>query len=88
MVKYSKGSGTSIKTAVVVSDVQTESDGITAEYEWLAGKFGARNKDWKLVTQSLVSEEGKHYDRMDIVIKKGKKERSVYFDITAFFGKW
>jgi hypothetical protein len=45
-----------------------------------------RGKDWNLKLQSLVQNEGKFYDRMDLIFSDGS-EKTIYFDITKFFGK-
>ena len=49
-------------------------------------KFGRRNVDWNLVRQSVLQQQGKVYDRMDLDLKDGSR-KTVFFDIGEFFGK-
>jgi len=72
-------SGESIEKAIIV-------ESIAAEYEYLERKFGERGKNWELDTQSLVKKGNKYYDRIDLKLSDGTR-KTIYFDITAFFGK-
>ena len=60
----------------------TEETGVRAEYDYLKEKFPG----YVMVKQSLQNHEGRTYDVLDIKTKDGPK--SVYFDITEFFGKF
>ena len=72
-------SGESIEEAIIV-------ESIAAEYEYLERKFGERGKNWELDTQSLVKKGNKYYDRIDLKLSDGTR-KTIYFDITAFFGE-
>ena len=74
--------GSSFEKAIVIQE-KTESTGVDAEYIWL----GKHYPGYKLKQQSLVYENGKPYDVMDIVIADGE-EKTIYFDISNYFGKW
>lgn len=78
------GSGDSMEDAVVIRAPDTWS-GIEQEYEHVAARFGPRGVGWNLRGQSLLQANGRAYDRLDITLADGA-ERSLYFDITAFFG--
>ena len=84
MVKYAGGSGESIEAAIIILDAKNHAEGVRAEYEYLEGKFGKRGEDWRLKLQELVEDGGKHYDLLDIIFTDGT-EKSIYFDISAFF---
>jgi tetratricopeptide (TPR) repeat protein len=74
--------GTTIETAIVIS-AKTESQGMAAETNWIKRNLPG----WKLSTQSLVSgEDDRQYDLFNLNGPNGAK-KSIYFDITAFFGK-
>lgn len=77
--------GESIERAIVI-DAENEVTGVLAEYEYLEKRFGKRGKDWKLNMQSLIEENKKMYDMMDLTLSDGT-EKTIYFDITSFFGK-
>ncbi len=80
------GPGDTPETAVVISGAADSMAGISAEYDWLAQKFGRKNVDWSLRRQSVMQQQGKVYDRMEIELKDGSR-RIVFFDISGFFGK-
>ncbi|HEU4719122.1 MAG TPA: hypothetical protein VFU15_14860 [Bacteroidia bacterium] len=73
--------GLSFQTAVVVLDT-TETKGIATEYVWM----GIHYPGWHVQVQSLVFQDKKPYDVF--VVKKGRKKKKLYFDISNFFGKW
>lgn len=78
--------GLSMETAIVI-EAANESEGVKAEYEYLDKKLGRRGADWNLDQQSLQSNGGKYYDKMEITLSSGDKV-VYYFDITGFFGKF
>jgi hypothetical protein len=62
-------------------------DGIMAEYKYIENRCGVRNRDWRLIAQFKLSEDGRDYDMLTIETK-GRFRKSFYFDITDFFGKF
>jgi hypothetical protein len=74
--------GTSFDKAIIIKEY-TESKGINAEYQWLRDNFPG----YKLKQQSLSNNNKKYYDVMDIITSEGK-EKTIYFDISDFFGKY
>jgi len=87
MVTVSGGSGASKEDAIIIV-APKESIGVAAEYEILEEVYGAKDHDWKLLQQTLIHDEdkGKQYDLMTIQGKSSEYE--VWFDITAFYGKY
>jgi hypothetical protein len=79
--------GETIEKAIVIRGAANHVAGVQAEYQWLEGAFGRRGRDWKLQKQSLLESGGRRYDQMDIELADGTR-RTVFFDITEFFGKW
>jgi len=86
MVEFTEKSGETPEDAIVILNTKDSIEGVNAEYEYLGRKYGMRGKDWNLKLQSLVQNEGKFYDRMDLIFSDGS-EKTIYFDITKFFGK-
>jgi hypothetical protein len=78
---FSGGDGSSTEKAVIIM-APNEKAGVGAEYVWIENKY----PNWKLKMQSLMNVGGKFYDRMDIQSPQGQS-LSLYFDISAFFGK-
>lgn len=68
---------------IKISDVENHFKGVAAEYQYIEEKFG---KDWRRRSQALLKEDGVYYDRIDLVFSDGS-EKSIYFDITSFWGK-
>ncbi|MGB9721581.1 MAG: hypothetical protein ACPL28_08900 [bacterium] len=87
MGKSIEKSGESFEDAIIILDTNNTMEGVNAEYEYLTKKFGVQGRDWRLVQQSLVPYGGKQYDRMEIEFADRTK-KTVYFDITSFFGKF
>lgn len=82
----SGGNGDSVEEAVVINAPNSEI-GIPLVYDYLARRFGMQGRDWHFRKQSLLQEKGRCYDRLDVTLADGA-ERSVFFDISAFFGRW
>jgi hypothetical protein len=85
-ISFKGGPGDTLETAVIILGAPSSRVGIDAEYVFLEKKFGRANVDWKLKRQSVLHKDGRHYDRMDIELKNGSK-KTIFFDITEFFGK-
>lgn len=85
-ISFKGGPGDTTATAVIISGAPNSRIGIDAEYLFLMKKFGRPNADWKLKRQSVIHEKAKIYDRMDLELQDGSK-KTVFFDITEFFGK-
>lgn len=85
MVNISGGNGSSKEDAVII-EAPKESIGIAAEYEVLAEIYGEKYHDWKLLKQTLIQDGNRSFDLITI---EGKGiEYEVWFDITAFYGKY
>jgi hypothetical protein len=81
-LQFAGGDGSSVESAVIIRGAKHESDGISAEHEYLSAHFGS----WFLKRQALINKKGRFFDQMEITDKNGTL-RSVFFDITDFFGK-
>jgi hypothetical protein len=81
-VTYSGGDGSTIEKAVLIQAPDTQA-GVRAEYTWLKQKYPG----YKRISQALRTPDGKAYDLIKIETTDGQ-QLSVYFDITAFFGKF
>lgn len=74
--------GSSFENAIVIQE-KSEMSGVSAEYKWLKDNYPG----YTLISQSLSSSNGKPYDVMNIKTKDGDK-KTIYFDISNFFGKY
>ena len=78
--------GSSVADAVVIR-ADTDGAGTRSEYFYLALHQCGTGGHWRLDTQSLLTNNGKTYDRLDVECTAGGKKRSFYFDITNSFGR-
>ena len=81
MVKISGGDGCSLENAIIISECN-ESEGVEQEYVIVTKKFGK----YKLIHQSLLNNNGKFYDLLELDINDDKI--NMYFNITDFFSKY
>ncbi len=73
--------GTSFENAIIMKE-KSENEGVKAEYTWLRANYPG----YKLKQQGLNFHKEKAYDVLDILTTEGK-EKSIYFDISNFYGK-
>lgn len=85
-VTLSGGPGDTLQTAIIIHGAPNEMAGIHAEYLCLEALFGREDVDWQLEWQALLSSAGRYYDEMRLRLADGTS-RTIYFDITDFFGK-
>jgi hypothetical protein len=79
---FAGGDGATLDTAVVVEALD-ENVGVAALYGWIGQKYpGAR-----AAGQTTVIQKGRFYDAIDIVTGSNER-RTLYFDVTSFFGKF
>ena len=84
-IKFSQNEGFSMEDAIVITNAQSSFDGVGAEYQYITQRFGVKSVDWTLKMQSLLEENGKAYDQMQLILLKEAREICIYFDITEFF---
>lgn len=76
------GLGTSKKEAVALECVSNGLDGVMKEAEWIRENYPGYEK----VAQIIDDGNGRIYDK--IIIRRGKKQFELYFDITEWFGRF
>jgi hypothetical protein len=88
-VSFTGGTGDSYETAIVVKGNQYNrkpETAVAAEYEYISGMYGKKDKEWKVEEQSLGQEKDKTYDMVNVKILSTGKTHFFYFDI-SFFSK-
>ncbi|MHA2247590.1 MAG: hypothetical protein ACXADY_21760 [Candidatus Hodarchaeales archaeon] len=85
MVTIEEKEGNSMEEAIVIANVG-HFEGLDVEYQYLEKLFGKRGIDWKLIQQTLLSEGNKIYDKIELELVD-QTSVTIYFDITAFYGK-
>ena len=79
------GSGASYEDSVVIQ-TPVRLDGVLAERAFISLKHGKEDRDWRLVLQAFMPQEGISYDILLIETKNGDRIK-YHFDISEFFGK-
>ncbi|TLY50796.1 MAG: adenosylhomocysteinase [Gammaproteobacteria bacterium] len=79
-ITFAGGDGSTIEKAVVIVGAN-EMTGVSAEYDWIERHYPGYTRK----NQAVASENGKMFDLLEIEVS-GKK-KTLYFDITGFFGK-
>jgi hypothetical protein len=81
-ITFGGGDGQTAATAITIVGAAGESDGVQSEYDWIAAnRPGAAVKG-----QALVQDGARFLDVITLVTNG--KEEELFFDITAFFGKY
>lgn len=78
----SSGAGSSYNTAIVVP-ATNEISGVTYEHDYIRSHY----PDSKILSQTLEQHGGKPYDIMTFKTSDGKT-RTLYFDISRYFGHY
>jgi hypothetical protein len=85
-ISFSGGPGDTLETAVVITGAANSIAGIAAETKYLEKRFGRHNRDWELTRKATFQKDDNYFDRVDIELKN-HTTKTIFFDITKFFGK-
>lgn len=81
-ITFDGGDGSTIEQAIIIQSATGTADGVAAEYDWIK----KNRPNATVIKQALINEAGRMYDMIEV---EENGQRSVlYFDITAFFGKF
>jgi len=84
MILLKGGQGYTIDDSIEVIGAQNSLEGVAAEYDYLSQRFGKRNEDWTLVSQALVMQDERFFDKLSLSLKNNESV-DIFFDITGFF---
>lgn len=73
--------GHGVAYAIVIK-ASNEREGVKAEYQWIAEHFPG----YKRNRQALLNQSNRSYDEINFTTASGEF-KTVYFDITDFYGK-
>ena len=83
---YGGGNGQSEEEAVVIRTTSS-SIGVPAEYAWLEKQYGLRDSDWSInLRMHGPDATGRIHEKFHIKLTDGT-EKTIYFDISSFFGR-
>jgi hypothetical protein len=74
--------GSSYQNAIIIKE-KSETSGISAEYAWIKQNMPG----YKVTRQALTENKKKPYDVFDLENSEGIK-KTIYFDISNYFGKY
>lgn len=77
-------SGPFRKSAVVYNALSPD-ELFTAEYDYISTRFGERGKDWFLMTQTILQENEKIIDVIEIHGNNPSDQRVIFFDVTDVY---
>lgn len=87
-ITFEGGDGKSVDTAIKIKNAKNELDGVSAEYKYIANKYGEKFTAWKPLSQATLNEKNKIYDALKIQLLPSEEIIVLYFDITDFYGKF
>lgn len=88
IISFSGGNGESYDSAIVIYGVEKPSEGIEAEYRYLSKLHGSKDKNWRVVGQTMYREEKSIFDVIEIALIPSSEKRIYYFDVTRFPWNW
>ena len=77
-----------MENAIIIKNAKNTNEGVAAEYAYVTQLYGSRGLDWDLVYQEGLTVENRTYDKLVIRIESSGEEKSIFFDITSFYGKF
>jgi hypothetical protein len=89
-ITFSGGSGDSYETAIIIRGTQYNKkpeNAVAAEYDYIGGLYGKKDKEWVVEEQSSGQDKEKVYDMVRVKILSNGKMHFFYFDITYFSKK-
>jgi hypothetical protein len=82
-IQYSSSDGSSFEKAIVITGAPNDTIGVQAEYQYIRSHFPGAT----VGNQRLVPQGNRTFDLLELVTADQQK-RTIFFDITDFFGKY
>ena len=82
--QFSRGTGESYDSAVVITGGRDYTEAVACEDIFVSNSWGAKDKDWRLVEKTTVTENNRTYDMVQVEIPKVGEKHFYYFDITRY----
>ena len=89
-ITFLGGTGDSYETAIIIKGTQYNKkpeNAVAAEYDYINGLYGKKDKEWVVEEQTSGQEKDKVYDMVRVKILSTGKMHFFYFDITYFSKK-
>jgi hypothetical protein len=82
--QLSRGTGESYDSAVVITGGRDYTEAVACEDIFISNSWGTKDKDWRLVEKTTVTENKRTYDMVQVEIPKVGEKHFYYFDITHY----
>jgi hypothetical protein len=84
-IRFEGGDGTSVDRAVRIVGAANGSEGVAAEYYFIARRHGLQGSDWKAAGQRNFSDnKGRKFDAVVVQVSGEYTPQTYYFDTTEF----
>ena len=83
---FGGGDGSTEQSAILIKATSSLL-GVPAEYEYIQSLYGNKGSDWEFNKQMQYDNNSKSFDILEIRLSNGS-EKTIYFDITSFYGKF
>lgn len=84
-IRFSNNTGSSFHEAIVITGASSRKQGFDAEYQYLNDRFGSRGKDWYLLRQTILYENNRIVDVVEIEVRRPLSQQIFFFEVTPFF---
>jgi hypothetical protein len=78
------GTGESCEMALIISGGRDYNEAISCEHDYIGNSWGIKDKDWNIVEQTTLTENGRIYDMIQVEIPKVGEKHYYYFDVTHY----
>lgn len=82
--QFSHGTGESYDSAVVITGGRDYTEAVACEDIFISNSWGSKDRDWRLVEKTTVTENKRTYDMVQVEIPKVGEKHFYYFDITHY----
>jgi hypothetical protein len=79
---FGGGPGDTYETAVIIEGAASQTAGMQAEYAYIGQRLGKKDKDWRLVGQTMDRENKRVYDVLEVEALNTHTHSFYYFNIT------
>ena len=81
---FSGDNGETFRQPVQIAGIESQLEALAAEYHFISKRYGSRGTDWILVRQTLLSEQDRVVDVVEIQLQEPAERKCIYFDASNF----
>jgi len=84
-VRILENDGGSFHKAAVVYDALSPNELFAAEYDYISNLYGQRGDDWFLMSQTIIRQNDKIIDVVELQGKEPSDQKVIFFDVTDVY---